>query len=186
MTDHLHPTHEGYKLIGELYFDQLKQNGLLPEFGKRSISDSEIESLLNSGTKISALDSVIAKYRILILQNDWPYSEQKSVEYMLKLSNRQNFIDSTALLVIDDKSSWEKAHRDIAAFYLKNKDYGKFIHEINTLISQYPFFEEYYSYSAEQLLNAKLYDDAVPILMKGFETISECSLLKMAWDNCTF
>ncbi len=169
MTDHLHPTYEGYKLIGELYFDKLEQNGLLPKSDKRNITDSEIDSLLNSETKISALDSVIAKYRILILQNDWPYSEKKSVEYMLKLFNRKNFIDSTALLVIDNKSSWEKGHRDAAAFYLKNKDYGKFIHEINTLITQYPFFEEYYSYSTEQLLNAKLYDDAVPILMKGFK-----------------
>ena len=169
MTDHLHPTYEGYKLMGELYFRQLEQNGLLPKSGRDRIIDSEINNLLSNQTKISALDSVIAKYRILILQNDWPYSEKKSVEYMLKLFNRKNFIDSTALLVIDDKSSWEKAHRDVATFYLNNKDYKNFIHEVNILISQYPFVEEYYSYSIEQLLNAKLFDDAVPLLMKGFK-----------------
>ena len=169
MTDHLHPTYEGYKLMGELYFRQLEQNGLLPKSGRARITDSEINNLLSNQTKISALDSVIAKYRILILQNDWPYSEKKSVEYMLKLFNRKNFIDSTALLVIDDKSSWEKAHRDVATFYLNNKDYKNFIHEVNILISQYPFVEEYYSYSIEQLLNAKLFDDAVPLLMKGFK-----------------
>ena len=169
MTDHLHPTFEGYKLIGELYFKQLERNGLLPKSGKANITDLEINKLLAVQTMISALDSVIAKYRILILQNDWPYTEQKSVAYMLKLFNRQNFIDSTALLVIDNKSSWEKAHRDVATFYLNNKDYKNFIHEVNVLISQYPFVEEYYSFSIEQLLNAKLFDDAVPLLMKGFK-----------------
>jgi tetratricopeptide (TPR) repeat protein len=169
MTDHLHPTYEGYKLMGELYFKQLERNGLLPELGKAKISESEIDNLLASQTNISVLDSVIAKYRILILQNDWPYSEKKSVEYMLKLFNRKNLIDSTALLVIDNKLSWEKAHRDVATFYLKNKDYKSFIHEINVLITQYPFIEEYYSYSTEQLLNAKLYDEAIPVLLKGFK-----------------
>lgn len=169
MTDHLHPTYEGYKLMGEAYFKLLERIGFLPESGKTKISESEIDNLLASQLNISTLDSVIAKYRILILQNDWPYSEKKSVEYMLKLFNRKNLIDSTALLVIDNKLSWEKAHRDVATFYLKNKDYKSFIHEINVLITQYPFIEEYYSYSTEQLLNAKLYDEAIPILLKGFK-----------------
>jgi tetratricopeptide (TPR) repeat protein len=169
MTDHLHPTYEGYKLIGELYFKQLENNELLPKSGRVNISDSDTQVLLDAQTKISTLDSVIAKYRILILQNDWPYSEKKSVEYMLKLFNRKNFIDSTALLVIDNKSSWEKAHRDAATYYLNNKDHQNFIHEINVLISQYPFVEEYYSFSTEQLLNAKMYDELIPILLKGFK-----------------
>lgn len=169
MTDHLHPTYGGYKLIGELYFKQLERNALLPETGKFKISESELDNLLESRTNISALDSVIAKYRILILQNDWPYSEKKSVEYMLKLFNRKNLIDSTALLVIDNKLSWEKAHRDVATYYLNNKDYQSFIHEINVLITQYPFIEEYYSYSTEQLLAAKMYEEAIPLLLKGFK-----------------
>ncbi len=169
MTDHLHPTYDGYKLIGELYFKELEHNNLLPESGKVKISDTEISRLLADQTKISVLDSIIAKYRILILQNDWPYSERKSVEYMLTLFNRKNFIDSTALLVIDNKVSWEKAHRDVATFYLNNRDYINFVREVNTLIAQYPFIQEYYSFVSEQLLNAKLYDEAIPFLLKGYK-----------------
>lgn len=173
MTDHLHPTYDGYKLIGELYFKQLENNNLLPELDGKKISESEISRLLADKTKISALDSVIARYRILILQNDWPYSEQKSVDYMLKLFNRQNFIDSTALLVIDNQVSWEKAHRDVATFYLNNRDYKNFIHEVNVLIAQYPFIQEYYSFASEQLLNAKMYDEAIPLLLKGYDYFSD-------------
>ena len=168
MTDHLHPTYEGYKIIGELYFSKLEQSGLLPKTGLTALPNNEISKIIETRTKITELDSVTAKYRILILKNDWPYSEKKTVDYMLTLFNRQNFIDSTALLLIDNKVSWEKAHRDAATYYLSKKDYKSFIDEINVLISVYPFIEEYYSYSTEQLLNAKLYDEAVPILEKAY------------------
>jgi len=169
MTDHLHPTFEGYNLIGELYFREMERNKLLPEFGKAQLTETEINNLIDPLAKISVLDSVIAKYRILILKNDWPYSEKKTVEYMLKLFDRNNFIDSTALLVIDNKSSWEEAHRNAATFYLNNKDYNNFIRETNVLISQYPFIKEYYSFTSEQLLNAKLYNKVVPFLLKGYK-----------------
>jgi tetratricopeptide (TPR) repeat protein len=169
MTDHLHPTYEGYKIIGELYFKKLEQNGFLPKSGETDLSDNEIAGLFQNRTRITELDSVTAKYRILILKNDWPYSEKKTVDYMLKLFNRQNFIDSTALLLIDNKLSWEKAHRDAATYYLSRKDYRSFIDEINVLTSVYPFIEEYYSYSTEQLLNAKLFDEVVPVLEKAYK-----------------
>ena len=169
MTDHLHPTYEGYKIIGELFFKTLEKQELLPKSGRTNLSDLQIDSVLAEKTKISALDSVLAKYRIIILQNDWPFSEKKPVSYMLKLFNRQNLIDSTALFVIDNKMSWEKGHRDVATYYLNSKNYDGFIHEVNILVSQYPFVQEYYSFASEQLLNAKLFTQAIPFLSKGFE-----------------
>lgn len=171
MTDHLHPTYDGYLLIGSLFFEELEKNNLLPPKDRLGAAKSnvEIERMLQPKLKISALDSVIAKYRIIILQNDWPFSERKSVEQMLKLFNRQNYIDSAALYVIDNKISWERAHRDVAMYYLRNGDYQNFIHEVNVLIWQYPFIEEYYSVASEQLLNAKLYEEAFPFLSEGFK-----------------
>lgn len=169
MTDHLHPTYEGYNLIGKLFYAELENNKLLPTDRRAKMSNAEIDSLLKPMLKISALDSVIAHFRILILKNDWPYSERKSVEYMLNLFNRKNFIDSTALYVIDNEMSWEKAHRDVAMYYIRNNDYKNFIREVNLLISQYPFIEEYYSVASEQLIGAKLYEEALPFLYKGYE-----------------
>jgi hypothetical protein len=48
MTDHLHPTFEGYKLIGELYFREMERNKLLPEYGKAQMTETEINRLLES------------------------------------------------------------------------------------------------------------------------------------------
>lgn len=167
MTDHLHPTFEGYKLIGKSYFDVMTKNNFLPKIQQENIDKSELDSLANSEAYISKLDSVVANYRILVLKNDWPFSEPKSVVYMLKLFNQKNLIDSIAVKVLDNRYSWERAHREAAEYYLRNNDYVEFVKELTILINQYPFVKEYYSFGVEQLLFAKRFDDVYPFLKKG-------------------
>lgn len=167
MTDHLHPTFEGYKLIGKSFFEVMCKNNLLPKTQHISIDDQTLDSLTNENVYITRLDSVISRFRILVLKNDWPFSEPKSVAYMLKLFNQQNFIDSIAVKVLDNRYSWERAHREAAEYYLRKKNYKDFIKEISVLITQYPFVKEYYSFAADQLLFAKRFDEVYPILIKA-------------------
>ena len=169
MTDHLHPTFEGYKLIGKSYFDVMTKNNFLPKIQQENIDKSKLDSLVNSETYISRLDSIVATYRILVLKNDWPFSEPKSVVYMLKLFNQKNFIDSLAVKVLDNRYSWERAHREAAEYYLRINDYAEFVKELTILINQYPFVKEYYSFGVEQLLFAKRFDDVYPFLIKGYK-----------------
>ncbi len=167
MTDHLHPTLQGYRLMGKLFFEAIKKNNYLPELKKLNISEEQEDHLMDEALCVSILDSVVAKYRILILKNDWPFSESKSVAYMLKLFNANDFVDSTALKLIDDKITWEKAHRNVATKFLAEKNYKEFAIELNVLIDQYPFIEDYYKFATEQLLSAKLFKEAYPFLKKG-------------------
>ncbi|MBS4033364.1 MAG: hypothetical protein KGZ85_02760 [Ignavibacterium sp.] len=167
MTDHLHPTSDGYKLIGKIYFYAMEIFSLLPSSNRASLDKNTVDSLTNKNTFITKLDSIIAHYRILVLKNDWPYSEQKTVSYMLKLFNQQNFIDSLAVRVLDNKYSWERAHREAAEYYANTKDYNEFIREMTILINQYPFVNEYYTFVTEQLLEVKLFDEAYSFLVKG-------------------
>lgn len=178
MTDHLHPTFEGYKLIGKSFFDVMVKNNLLPKIQQKNIDKSKLDSLVNSETYISKLDSVVANYRILVLKNDWPFSEPKSVLYMLKLFNQKNFIDSIAVKVIDNRYSWERAHREAAEYYLRNNDYVEFVKELTILINQYPFVKEYYSFGVEQLLFAKRFDDVYPFLLKGYKRFPQALYAK--------
>lgn len=167
MTDHLHPTFEGYKLIGKSFFEVMDKNNLLPKSQKIIINNQTLDSLANENVYITKLDSVISRYRILVLKNDWPFSEPKTVAYMLKLFNQQNFIDSIAVKVLDNRYSWERAHRETAEYYLRRKDYKEFAKEVNVLITQYPFVKEYYSFAVDQLLFAKRFDDVYPFLLKA-------------------
>lgn len=167
MTDHLHPTFGGYKLIGKSFFEVMDKNNLLPKSQKISIDYQTLDSLTNENVYITKLDSVISRYRILVLKNDWPFSEPKTVAYMLKLFNQQNFVDSIAVKVLDNRYSWEQAHRETAEYYLRRKDYKEFAKEVNVLITQYPFVKEYYSFAVDQLLFAKRFDDVYPFLLKA-------------------
>jgi tetratricopeptide (TPR) repeat protein len=167
MTDHLHPTFDGYKLIGKIYFEGMEKFSLLPSSNRISLDKNIVDSLTNQNTFISKLDSIIAHYRILVLKNDWPYSEPKSVAYMLKLFNQQNIIDTLAVKVLDNRYSWERAHREAAEYYAKTQDYDEFIREMTILINQYPFVNEYYTFVTEQLLEVKLFDEAYSFLVKG-------------------
>lgn len=166
MTDHLHPTIKGYKLIGKSFFEVMDKNNLLPK-SQKIINDQTLDSLTNENVYITKLDSVISRYRILVLKNDWPFSEPKTVAYMLKLFNQQNFVDSIAVKVLDNRYSWEQAHRETAEYYLRRKDYKEFAKEVNVLITQYPFVKEYYSFAVDQLLFAKRFDDVYPFLLKA-------------------
>src|SRR5690606_14185430 len=87
--------------------------------------------------------------------------------YMLKLFNQQNFIDSIAVKVLDNRYSWAQAHRETAEYYLRRKDYKEFAKEVNVLITQYPFVKEYYSFAVDQLLFATRIDDVYPFLLKA-------------------
>jgi tetratricopeptide (TPR) repeat protein len=167
MTDHLHPTFDGYKLMGKIYFDAMEKFSLLPSSNRISLDKNTVDSLTNKNTFISKLDSIIAHYRILVLKNDWPYSEPKSVAYMLKLFNQQTTIDSLAVKVLDNRYSWERAHREAAEYYANTNDYDEFIREMTILINQYPFVNEYYTFVTEQLLEVKLFDEAYSFLVKG-------------------
>lgn len=169
MVDHLHPTRQGYRLMGKIFFNTLRQSKILPQITTLNLTEEEEDRLVENSLYVSKLDSVVAKYRILILKNDWPFSESKSVQYMLKLFNADDFLDSIALKVIDNKIIWEKAHRDAAARFLAEKNYKDFIIELNVLIDQYPFIEDYIKHASEQLLAAKLFNYAYPFLKKGYQ-----------------
>lgn len=178
MTDHLHPTFDGYKLIGKSFFEVMHKNNFLPRTQIVKIEPSVLDSLTNQNVYITRLDSIISKYRILILKNDWPYSEPKTVAYMLKLFNQQNKIDSIAVKVLDNRYSWERAHREVAEYYLNKEDYNEFIREVNVLITQYPFVKEYYSFTVEQLLSAKKFDDCYPFLIKAYKRFPDALYAK--------
>ncbi|MDT3694933.1 MAG: hypothetical protein ROY99_00990 [Ignavibacterium sp.] len=178
MTDHLHPTFDGYKLIGKSFFEVMNKNNFLPKTQRIKIEPAVIDSLTNQNVYITKLDSIISKYRILVLKNDWPYSEPKTVAYMLKLFNQQNKIDSIAVKVLDNRYSWERGHREAAEYYLHKEDYNEFVKEANVLITQYPFIKEYYSFTVEQLLSAKKFDDCYPFLIKAYKRFPDALFAK--------
>lgn len=173
MVDHLHPTLDGYWLMGKVFFETMQRHNKIP-YG--SLVQIPIETQEKSAVEnfyFSKLDSTIARYRIIILKNDWPFSRRKDNATMLRLFNAKTTIDSIALFVIDSKYSWEEAHRKAADYYLTLNDFAAYMYEMNVLIDQYHFITEYYNVVAQELLVRKNYDEVYNLLKRRLKIDSD-------------
>ena len=164
MTDHLHPTLAGYRLMGEEYFNKIISLNLIK---KNSTQNSSFNTTAVLENYTSELDSIIGNFRIAILKNDWPFSNSP-IEDKSKLVKLNNHVDSIAFDAATGNITWIKAHEILANHYLKTNDIDNFLIEVNVLINQYPFMLENYKSAVELLLTKKMFDRALPYLIKMY------------------
>jgi tetratricopeptide (TPR) repeat protein len=169
MTDHLHPTLEGYQLIGRLYYDQMEKLNLLPKTNKTIDNNLVQDSLTRAKFSFSKLDSVIAVFEIKALKNDWPFTGKNKSRPLNLLFERNNILDSTAADVITGRLTWEDAQKKIAEWYLLHKDISSFKKQMDVLISQFPFTLELYDLTVGRLLKLKEYDGAYEFLSRRYK-----------------
>ena len=167
MTDHLHPTLEGYQIIGKLFFNKMLEQNYLPAAAKIEQTKDEQDKYVIANYDFTELDETIARFRITLLKNDWPFKENKaSSSNVMRVLNVKNYSDSLALLVLENKIPWEKAHRNLANRYMKDGDIENYLKEMNNVMFQYPFIDEYYNMVSTNLLKLKMFDEALPYLEK--------------------
>ena len=165
MTDHLHPTITGYQEIGELFVSKMLEENLIPsaeiDLSNKNVHDQYVREHYN----FTHLDSTIGIYRLTILKSDWPFVEiPKSFKQVRASLNAEDFSDSLALFVIDNKYSWERAHRNMATMFFKRGDINNYLTEMDAVIFQYPFVYDYYEMIANNLMGLKMFNDALPYL----------------------
>ncbi len=168
IVDHLHPSLEGYQLMGKVYFESISNNNLLPDGKVDKMSDSEEDSIVVTNFAFSHLDSTIAEIRLAGLLNDWPFVQKPDYLFLNSLELKDK-IDSISFNVAVNNTNWEKAHHDAADWYLHKKDYENFSKEYLVLVSQYPFKLSDYDYAASELINVKEYELAYVFLIKRFK-----------------
>jgi len=169
MTDHLHPTLNGYQFMGRLFFEAMNKLNYLPDSVPIDLPDKQQDSITVSNFIFSRLDSIIGNYRISALKNAWPFideSEQIDIESLLKT---KDYIDSLAFKCITGNMNWESVHRKSANFYLSKKDYNNFKREMDVLISQFPTVYNYYNFAASEFLNIGDFNRAYLYLTKRYK-----------------
>ncbi len=167
VTDHLHPNLRGYQIIGKEIFNAGLNSKIFP---LDLVSDRSFEvqdSITLSRYQFTNLDSTIAKYQIIILKSDWPYTDRKiSDDEKLAALNMQTFSDTLAYLVGKSELSWEAAHLQLAQKKLSLGDSESFYKEVNAAIDEYPYDPYPYEFAAMQLINLKSFEKAYPYLQK--------------------
>lgn len=140
MTDHLHPTLEGYQLIGKLFYEKMNEKNYLPGSSKPKFDFAIQDSITKAEFIFPKLDSTIADYRIKILKNDWPFTNPNNKKSYSEICNPKNFIDSIAIQYLENKLRWIQSH-ELALMKLTNI-LDEYLKHISALIHQYPFISE--------------------------------------------
>lgn len=144
IVDHLHPNVEGYQLMGKAFYDTMEKHGYLPGFENAKIPFNEQDSLTRVNFVFTKLDSVMGEYNIKLLKSDWPYVKERVAisefqsEDFAELFQPKDFIDSLAMLRIENKVSWIDAHLVAATYNLRHDKLKEYLKYMNVLIYQYP------------------------------------------------
>ena len=166
MVDHLHPNIEGYRLMAKSYFNGMKNLNYLPKGKMLDLSGVTQDSILSADFPYTKLDSTIAEIEILILKGSYPFVPKGTSNFNLEDFSQKNWTDSLAIEVVNHQTTWEKAHVEAADRYYLSKNYISFMKEINAIIGQHPHYSETYQYVIKLLIDAKLFNYALPYLQK--------------------
>ncbi len=166
MVDHLHPNIEGYGLMAKSYFNGMKNLNYLPKGKMLDLSGVIQDSILSADFPYTKLDSTIAEIEILILKGSYPFVPKGTSNFKLEDFSQKNWTDSLAIEVVNHQTTWEKAHVEAADRYYLSKNYISFMKEINAIIAQHPHYSETYQYIIKLLIDAKLFNYALPYLQK--------------------
>jgi lysophospholipase L1-like esterase len=144
IVDHLHPNVKGYQLMGKAFYECMEKEGYLPKTENAEIPFGKQDSLTCANFMFTKLDSTIGNDNITLLKNNWPYVKKSKVmsEFQsrdfLNLLQPKDFIDSLAMLRIEQKVSWSDAHLIAATYHLRKDEVKEYLKYMNVLIYQYP------------------------------------------------
>ncbi len=165
MTDHLHPSLDGYLLMGKEYYDVMQKNHFLPKTKPDEIAYLNQDSLVKNKFKFSKLDSMIVQHRIGFLKNDWPYVKEGRVPYLPELNS---YTDTLAYYVASGKIGWGYGHQTYAE-YMQRRNFDAYKMEMEILLDIFPNNLERYDSFTNELVNRGLYNEAFPYLKIRYE-----------------
>lgn len=144
MTDHLHPTLEGYKQIGRIFYEEMRRMNYLPAKSMEKYHFEMQHEVASGKFVFSTFDSTVADYRIRVLKNDWPFNDPKMKKDYWTICRPKNFLDTMAVHFILGNKTWDQAVEQIADKSLSRGDIEGFTEHMRVLIYQYPIVVEFY------------------------------------------
>lgn len=165
-VDHLHPNIEGYRLIADVYFDEMEKLNLLPAGKRIDIERIKADSILTADLPLTKLDSTLAELSIMVLTGAYPFVPLGTPNYKILNFKLNDKVDSLAAAVFDKVMKWENAHAKMAEYFYNAGDYKNFMREMDAIIAGRPFFDVPYENVVTGLIQRNLYNESIPYLKK--------------------
>ncbi len=165
-VDHLHPNIEGYRLIAESFYTEMKSRNLLPKGNRADLSEEKADSILKANFPFTALDSTLANFSIIVLTGQYPFVPKGTPNYKMLNYKMSTIVDTIASTVFNKQMKWETAHSKLAEYYLNRNDIDKFIREMDVIIAERPYYDVPYRTLAAYLIDKGYIERAIPYLKK--------------------
>ena len=122
MTEHVHPNIQGYFLMADACYKSLYESGIGGEdweyFMPSRIARAELP--------VTEVDSVYGQIGISVLKNSWPFREGLAPELRAEeMFTSSGFVDSLALDLFMEKTSWGEAMNRLYRYYLSEGEFRK-------------------------------------------------------------
>jgi tetratricopeptide (TPR) repeat protein len=169
MVDHLHPNINGYRLMGNAYFDMLVQQKLLPNGVRNNISEPKADSILVANFPFTRLDSTIAEMSVMILTGNYPFVPKGTPNYKTINFRPKDFVDTVAFKVMGKEIKWESGHATLSDYYFNKGDYKNCIRELEAVIAERPYFDIPYKDLISKLVDRGILSDGLRLLRKLYK-----------------
>ncbi|WP_337866196.1 SGNH/GDSL hydrolase family protein [Ignavibacterium sp.] len=165
-VDHLHPNIDGYRLIAETFYNQMKKSNLLPKGDRANISEAQADSILTANFPFTALDSTLANFSIIVLTGQYPFVPKGTPNYKMLNYKMNSIVDTIAAAIFNKQIKWETAHSKLAEYYLNKNDVENFIREMEAIIAERPYYNVPYRTLSAYLIDKGYIERAIPYLKK--------------------
>jgi len=172
MTDHLHPNLKGYFLMGKSFFRAIRQDY---HWSRGEVLGSEKpDSAYWKRSGVTPLDIAEANFRIRILTNSWPFKNSITTVQSLRW-DRSDIVQNLAIEVIKENKTWEQAHVELAAYYIRQRKFEQALKEYESLIKLTPYNVSPYLQAAKIHIHQRRFREAIQVFAKSLNV--EKSLL---------
>ena len=165
-VDHLHPNIEGYRLIAETFYKEMKKINLLPKGKRANLSETQADSILAANFPFTALDSTLANFSIIVLTGQYPFVPKGTPNYKMLNYKMSSVVDTIAAAIFNKQLKWETAHSKLAEYYLNRNEIDNFVREMEVIIAERPYYDVPYRTVSAYLIDKGYIERAIPYLKK--------------------
>jgi tetratricopeptide (TPR) repeat protein len=170
MLEHLHPNLEGYFLMADAYFNEMKKEKLISSNWDSTLIKPS--SFYRENWGFTPFDSLSGDIRIKMIKNGWPFKQAGVENDFLDTYVPVSYEDSVAFYSVKNKTHIEDEHINLANHYAQLGNNMAAFKEYYSLIKCYPYLGFLYVEAINYLMAAKKYNQVIDLLraMPGNDT----------------
>lgn len=160
LLEHVHPNHDGYALLGHVFYTSLVDKELFKTKPKHILKLDELKVQM----PITIVDSLAGYYEIIQLKEGWPFFEKLSVIKSNAMSLPERLGGKLAIGTL----SWDEAMSELYSHYGRLGNGAGQLKVSENLALEYPLKEQFHTQTAMLALQQGALDKAEYHFKKAF------------------